>query len=232
MKFDFVDVIKEAPKGLMYFIIGVLSGAFFSIATFIINKDFIETLLDMWSSRLLFGIELVGENWYSLWFIANNLLVMIVVIAASVFILVQISRRPPKVSKRLKKFRDIEKKYPEITVAGLYIVPIGALIINGFIISMFATYVYLNYGITSFINAVMLMIPHGINEIVALVLACSLGMSYLKIMRPYIMKKNQKKAISIGKELLFSRTSLYMFVLIIILIVFSGLLEGMMSTIV
>jgi hypothetical protein len=227
--FRFADVIQEVPKSLLYYILGSVAGIAFAFLTFDVNKGALEFLLNLWSRRLLFGVELIGENWYPLWFIVNNLVVMVVVIAASVFILIQISRRPRGLSKRFRKFRNIEKRRPSITLLGLYIVPVGALIINGFLVSMFAAYVYLSYGIERLADALMLLIPHGINEIVALVLACSLGLSYLRIIKPYIMKGDQKKAIKVGKMLLKNRTTLYILVLITILVIFSGILEGILS---
>jgi uncharacterized membrane protein SpoIIM required for sporulation len=187
---------------------------------------------------MLFGLEfmssLVGEKYYTLWFILNNLVVMLVVIAASVFILTRISSRPRFLEKKFKgfknfsKFRNVERRRPKMTLFSLYMVPVGALILNGFLIALFATYVFLTYGQNSF-TALALLVPHGINEVIALILAASLGVSYLKVMSPLILRGNMKGAIAVGGRLLRTKATFYVIVIILTLIVFSGFVEGALS---
>jgi len=228
--FNVSVVLRKVPQAFLYYVIGSLAGVGFGFVLFNINKNFLEAVLNLWKKRLLFGVEFIGEGAYTFWFIINNLAVMLVVVVASVFILIQVSREPRGFKKRFKRFRRIEKRRPKITLFGLYMVPIGALLINGFLISMFATYIFLNYGLARFTEAVMLLVPHGINEIIALVLACSLGLSYLKIMKPLILKGRAKDAIKTGKLLLKTDTTFYIVVIILMLVIFSGFLEGVLGT--
>jgi uncharacterized membrane protein SpoIIM required for sporulation len=105
-------------------------------------------------------------------------------------------------------------------------IPIGALFINSFLISVLLTYVYLTEGFQKLMLIFAAIFPNGINEILALILASSLALSYLKIMKPLILKNKMKEAIKLSKQLIFSKTSLYIFIFIVILIVFAAYLEG------
>jgi uncharacterized membrane protein SpoIIM required for sporulation len=224
--FELGDVFREIPRTLLYFVIGSLAGSAFGFILFNINENILKELLKLWSRRLLFGAELIGRGSYTFWFIVNNLVVMLVVIVASVFILTQISRRPRFV--KFKRFAKMRER-PKVTLFGLYMVPIGALVINGFLIAMFASYVFLAYGYEKFADAVMLLLPHGINEVIALTLACSLGLSYLKFLKPLILKGKSKGAIETGKLLMKTKTTFYIIVIILTLVIFSGFLEGILG---
>lgn len=225
--FSLSRVLRETPKVFLYYILGSIAGLAFGYLMFAADRSSLEALLNMWSKRLLLGIELGGGDWNALWFILNNLAVMLVVIGASVFILVQISRKPLMIRK-FKRFREP----PKMTMFGLYIVPIGAMVLNGFLIAMFASYIYLAYGIESFTSAVVLMIPHGINEILALTLACSLGIASINAIKPYVMKGQSEKAIKVGKSILRSKATFYILIIIATLIVFSGMVESLLSTLI
>jgi len=244
LEFGVNAVLKEVPRAFAYFLIGAVSGAVAGEILFAFNNALFAFIIELWSRRLLFGLDFItkltgGKN-YTLWFVVNNLAVMLVVIAASVFILTRISSRNRLLEKRLekrfgsrfknlKKFRDIEKRRPRMTVNSLYMIPVGALIVNGFLIALFAMYVFLNYSAENFSRAILLLLPHGINEIAALVLASSLGLSYLKIISPMVMKGRMNEAIKVGGQLLKTKATFYILAIIFMLIVFSGFIEGTLS---
>jgi uncharacterized membrane protein SpoIIM required for sporulation len=73
-----------------------------------------------------------------------------------------------------------------------------------------------------------LTLPHGTIEIIALLLASSLVLAYLKILKPTILKGNLKQAVKIAKKLLASQVTLFFVVLIILLLFFSGIMEGVL----
>ena len=217
-------VLKQMPRAFLYLIIGSLLGITIGFVLFYTNKPIFELILVIWSRKILFGAEFFGSENYSLWFIINNLIALLLVVTATIMILTHISKTPTfYVAKR---FRKLEKHRPKITVFGLYIIPIGAVIINGFLISLFATYVLLIYEFGRFFDVMMLLLPHGIGELLALLLASSLGLAYLKILTPLILKKKWKSCIKTGEQLLKSRTTLFIVIAIIVLVIFSGLLEG------
>jgi uncharacterized membrane protein SpoIIM required for sporulation len=104
--------------------------------------------------------------------------------------------------------------------------PIGALLINSFLISFFIVYVYLSRGYDQFIQSIQILSMNGITEMLALVLAATLGLAYVKILEPLILERKWKEAIQVGKKMVFSKTSLYIFIFIAILVVFSAYAEG------
>jgi uncharacterized membrane protein SpoIIM required for sporulation len=135
----------------------------------------------------------------------------------------------PRSQIEFKRFRSFEKRRPKIILSALYIIPIGALTINGFLLSLFSTYVLLNYGKEKFLFAILLTFPHGINEILALLFATSLVLAYLQILKPIILRGNLKLAVKKIKNLIASRVTIFFTILIILLVLFSGVLEGILT---
>jgi uncharacterized membrane protein SpoIIM required for sporulation len=111
-------------------------------------------------------------------------------------------------------------------------IPIGALVINGALISLFLTYVLLSSGFGTFSTAFALMIPHGVNEFVALVLASSYGLAYIHLIEPFVLKRNWKNITRTSRQFFFSQTTYVFIVLILVLIVFGGFIEGSLSVLV
>jgi len=109
-------------------------------------------------------------------------------------------------------------------------IPSGVLFINGFVISFFSIYVLLNLGYGKFVEILLIMIPNGLTEILALMLACSLGFSYLDVLKPFIMKMMWKECVKNGKRLFNSKTTFYIMILISLLIIFSGFIEGSLES--
>ena len=173
------------------------------------------------------GIELLGEH-YTLWFILNNIVALMIIVMASVFIFMFVLKKR-RIPKSFKKFSLIERHNPRITLYSAYIIPIGALVINGFLVNLFLTHALFSYGIERAIGAVILMMPHGVNELMALFMASSLGLAYLKILSPMIKRGQIDKSIALSKVLLTSNTTLFFIGFIALLIIFSGFLEGIIS---
>lgn len=219
-------VLKHLPRAILYLLLGLFLGSFFSWLLFNFNKNFLEFVIAIWFKRILLGINLFGE-YSAFWFIFNNTFALLVVIFASWFILTHISKTPEFLIT--KRFKKLKKHRAKIILSGLYMIPLGALLINGFLISLFITYVFLNFGFDVFIRVVFLLLPHGITESFALLLASSLGLAYLKILSPYILKGRWELCSKELKKLLTSGCSLFIISLVIILIVFSGFLEGILS---
>jgi len=224
--FNFRFVLKQLPYTLLYFLIGVITGAVFGYGLFYTKKSLYEYILSLWFKRILFGVKFL-DNQYILWFILNNFVVMILIVVGSVLILMNVFRTRKFFQHR--RFQSIERHHPRMTTASLYMIPIGAVFVNGFLISFFSTFVFLNLGYSKLIDLLLLLSPHGINEILALLLASSLGLSYVKIMEPLILKKRWNEAISVGKKMIFSKTTLYVLAFIAILVVFSGFIEGALT---
>lgn len=165
-----------------------------------------------------------GEKYNTFWFILNNIIALLVVIVASLLILNHVSKTPEfAITKKLK---FLEKRRPKIMLTGLYMVPLGALLVNSFLISLFITYVFLNFGFERFFTVVLLLLPHGITEVFALILASSLGLAYLKILSDLILKGKWKFCSKTLKELIGSRVTLLIIIFVIILVIFGGLIEG------
>jgi hypothetical protein len=221
-KFKLSYVLEFIPSTLAYLFYGFIGGAIFGFSLFYIDKSLYQAILQTWFKRILFGAALLQKN-YILWFIANNLIALVFAIVGFVLLLILISRRRRFTSNRFVAF---ERHHPKITLASLYMIPIGALFINSFLISVLLTYVYLTEGFQKLMLIFAAIFPNGINEILALILASSLALSYLKIMKPLILKNKMKEAIKLSKQLIFSKTSLYIFIFIVILIVFAAYLEG------
>lgn len=221
-RFTFGFVLGFVPKALKYLIYGFISGLVFGIFLFYVNKSLYQSLLQSWSNRLLFGVQLLN-NHYTTWFILNNLVAMITAIMGILLILLLIKRRRHMKRNRFELF---EKHHPRMTLLSLYMIPIGAVFINAFFVSILLTYVYLSSGYTELLRAVLILLPNGLNEILALLFASSLGLSYLKIIEPLILKGKWERTIDVSKKLVFSKTSLYFILFIVILIVFAAYLEG------
>jgi len=216
----FGDVLKKLPLSLYYFAVGLAVGEVAGLLLYNINRAAYEYLLNLWSQRIFWGAPIFGVR---NWFILNNLIAMFLIVAATVIMMVLIFKRRKYQNRRFALF---EKHHPKITLLSLYMVPIGALIVNGFSLSFFLTYGLLKLGFQVFTTSVLLTLPHGINEILGLLFATSLGLNYLDVLSPYIVRKQRAQAMRIGKKLLYSQTTFFVFVFIVILIIFSGFIEG------
>lgn len=227
-KISISDVIKNLRITFLYFITGCLAGVLIGFLLFFVDKTLLKKIIDLFTRRITFGLQYIGS--YKVWFILNNLVVMLLMIASVIFMVTLFFRKREPI-KLFKRFRRIEEK-PKVTLFSLYIIPIGALLINGFLVSMLLIYVLMNFGFQNFKTLFLLMLPHGINEVLGLMLSSSLGLAYLKVLKPYILKKQWKDVRKIGKQLLLSRTTLIIAIWIVLLIIFSGFLEGSLATVV
>lgn len=218
-------VFNQLPRTFLYFIIGSLLGTLTGYILFYTNRELFEFVLTVWRKRIMLGVSFGAQPTF--WFILNNIIALSLVVVASILILLHISKTPTYLFT--KKFRRFEKHRPKITLFGLYIIPVGALLVNSFLLSLFAMYVLLNFSFEKFVEVAYLLVPHGINELIALLLASSLGLSYLQILSPLILSKRWKKCVEVGKSLLRSNVTLFFVAVIAILIVFSGFLEGLLG---
>jgi len=178
--------------------------------------------LQLWLTRTIFGAKFLDYH-YSTWFAINNLATIVVMVVGVLFIMFLMSKRRRFASNR---FAAYEKHHPKMTLVSLYMIPVGAVFINSFLIGFLLAFAYLNFGFSEFAIIASSLFPHGINEILALLFASSLGLAYLKIIEPLVLKNKLNEAIQIGKKLIFSRTTFYILAFIIILILFSAFLEG------
>jgi len=225
--FDLKFVLKQLPFTILYFSMGCIFGIVSGYSLFYTNKSLYEQILSLWFKRILFGLKFLN-NQYIFWFILNNFVAMVLIVTGSLLVLLTVFKRKRFVLYN-KRFENIERHHPKMTVNSLFIIPIGAVFVNGFLISLFSTYVLLNSGYAELTNLISFLLPHGMNEILALLLASSLGLSYVKIMKPLILKKRWNEAISVGKNMIFSKTTLYVLIFIAILVVFSGFIEGALT---
>jgi len=217
-------VLAQLKTAIKYFLLSIVFGIVSCFLLFKINKEILETILNLWSKRILLGIIFLGEKFSVSWFIANNIIALMLIIVGCLLILIL-----PRSKGRFKKFKDIERQRPKIILSALYIIPLGALAINGFFLSLFFTYILLNFGKEKFLLALALTFPHGTIEILALLFASSLVLAYLKILKPIILKGNLKRAVKVAKRLLASRVTLFFIAIIILLLFFSGIIEGILA---
>jgi uncharacterized membrane protein SpoIIM required for sporulation len=218
------QVFKQLPFAAACFFLSLIFGALFAFFLQNFNKEILEKILSLWSKRILLGVMILGEKFSIAWFILNNLIALLLIVVSCLLILLL-----PRSQIEFKRFRSFEKRRPKIILSALYIIPIGALTINGFLLSLFSTYVLLNYGKEKFLFAILLTFPHGINEILALLFATSLVLAYLQILKPIILRGNLKLAVKKIKNLIASRVTIFFTILIILLVLFSGVLEGILT---
>lgn len=222
-KISISDVVKYMSLSFFYFILGCSFGMFSGYLLFFFNKTLYQQIINLFVRRLTFGIQYVGN--YKIWFILNNLVVILLLIS-SILIMTNVIFRKRRTIKFFTRFENIEKHRPRMMLFSLYMIPIGVLIINGFLISLLLIYTLLNFGFQRFQIFFLLLLPNGINEILALVLSSSLVLVYLKILKPYILNKRWKEAKKVARQLLTSNTTMFMLALIVLLIIFSGFVEG------
>jgi hypothetical protein len=180
-------------------------------------------MIRFWSHRLLLGTQVLGPFWFAV----NNLMALLLLITASVLILVNVTKTPTFLLTR--RFRALRRYRSRAILIGLYLVPVGALLINGFLLTLFLTWVWLDLGWPSAQLALTLIIPHGMAELFALILAASLGLAYLEILTPLVRAERWQAAAQMGKELLTSRTTLFIGAIILTQLIFSGLIEGALA---
>jgi hypothetical protein len=190
---------------------------------FFSNKILYQKIINLFIKRTTFGVQYLGS--YKLWFILNNLVVTFLMITA-VLLIMTIVLRKRRPTKFLKRFGRIEERRPKMTLLSLYMIPVGTLLINGFLITLLLIYTLLNFGFQKFETLFLFLLPHGVNEILALLFSSSLGLAYLEVLKPYILSRQWEEAKKIGKQLLLSKTTLMVAVWIALLIIFSGFIEG------
>ena len=224
----FKSIILQMRNSLAYFVIGALLGSGISSILFIIDKNLVEIIINAWLKRVTFGLKYFGGN-YKLWFITNNLVALLMIVVALVLIICMFIRRR---NTGILFFKRYEKENPRITLYSLYMIPIGALIINGALIFFFLTYILWSQGVENFSTALALMMPHGVNEFIALILVSSYGLVYIKMIKPFVLKRDWGSIKKTSKRLFFSQTTVVFIVIILILVVFSGVVEGSLSLLV
>lgn len=221
------DVIKNLGISFFYFAIGIFAGTLVGFTLFFSDKTLYQKIIQLFVKRITFGIQYFGNS--ELWFIANNLFVILMIVASSVFLMGIILRKRRPIY--IKRFRRFEENRPQVTLFSLYMIPIGALIINGFLISLLMVYTFLNFDYQEFQIFFALLLPHGVTELLGLIFSTSIGLAYLEVLKPYILAKRFDTARKVGKKLLLSKTTLLVIIWIAILIIFSGYIEGSLVTI-
>jgi len=222
--FDFGLIIKQVRNSLAYFFIGIFFGSAISSFLFLLDENMLEKILNLWFERTTFGVKYFGD--YRIWFIANNLFALFMVII-SLVIITSIFLRKRKLHHSY--FADYENKHPIVTLYSLYMMPVGALLINGAIVSLFLTTILLRDGMEKFSTALSLITPHGLYEFLALILVASYSLSYIQIIKPLVLKKDWKGIKKASKKIFFSNTSMVFIFMIVILVVFGGIIEGSLS---
>jgi uncharacterized membrane protein SpoIIM required for sporulation len=215
-------------NSLAYFIIGSLLGSGIASFLFMLDKNLIDVILSAWFKRMTFGLKYFNGD-YKLWFITNNLVAILMIVVALLLIITMFLR---KRKFHISYFRKYERENPKITLYSLYMIPIGALIINGALVSFFLTFIFLSQGIEKFSTALVLMMPHGVNEFIALILACSYGLAYIKLIKPLVLKRDWKGIVKMNKRVFYSQTTVIFIILIIIVVAFSGFIEGSLTALV
>ena len=224
-KFDFSLIVRQMGLSFACSIIGVMLGSGFASFLFIVDKDIIKIILSAWLKRVTFGVEYFGGD-YRLWFIVNNLIAfMMIVVSIVLLVSMFIKRRKMQISY----FKNYEEKHPLVTLYSLYMIPIGALIINSALVSLFLTFIFFDQGAASFSTAFTLMMPHGAYEFIALILTSSYGLAYIKMIKQFVLKKNWRAVVKTSKQIFFSQTSVIFIIMILILVVFGGIIEGSLS---
>jgi hypothetical protein len=224
-----LDVIKNLKISFFYLVVGCFLGLIFGFFLFFVNKPIYQQIIALFIKRTTFGVEYLGS--YKLWFILNNLIVTFLIVASALLI-TTIVFSEKRMSKFFRRFERAEKSRPKMILFSLYIIPIGSLITNGFPITLLLVYTLLNFGFQEFEKIFLFLIPHGMCEILGLLFSSALVLTYLKVLKPYILTKKWEEVKKISKKLLFSKTTVIFILLITLLIVFSGLIEGSLVTLI
>jgi len=231
-KIIFRDVVAQLPFSFLYFAVSSVIGFTTGLILFAANKEWLDYLIQLWIRRTTFGLQYFNGN-YKLWFITNNLAAILMIVVGILLLAVMIMRRKYVARNSMQwKARMFEKHHPRVTLYSFYMLPVGALAINGFLISLFLSYSYLNFTTEKFLTSFLLLLPHGVSELLALFIASSLGFEFIKKMRPYIMSGEWPKAVVASKNLLHSRATIIIFIFIILLILFSGFIEGSLVSVI
>ena len=224
-KFGFYLIIEKMRDSLLYLLIGALLGSGIGSFLFAADRKIIDSILSFWFKRMMFGLEYVGND-YRLWFILNNLMAFLMIIIA-IFLIIFMFMKKKKFGNNY--FKSYEEEHPIITLYSLYMMPIGALIINGALVSLFLTFTFLDGGFVKFSTALSLMMPHGLNEFIALILASSYGLAFIQTIEKLVLKKKWKEIRKISKKIFLSQITLLFIIFIIILVFFGGIAEGTLS---
>jgi uncharacterized membrane protein SpoIIM required for sporulation len=231
-KIIFRDVFAQLPFSFLYFAVSSVVGFATGLILSLINKAWLDYLIQLWVRRTTFGLEYFNGN-YKLWFITNNLVAMLMILVGIMLLAMMIMRRRYVARSSMQwKARSFEKHHPHVTLYSFYMLPIGALAINGFLISLFLSYSYLSFPTEKFITSFLLLLPHGFSELLALFIASSLGLVFIKKMRPYILSGEWPKAVGASKNMLRSRATIIIVIFIILLIFFSGFIEGSLISVI
>ena len=231
-KIIFRDVVAQLPFSFLYFAVSSVAGFATGLVLSAANKEWLDYLIQLWIRRTTFGLEYFDGN-YKLWFIANNLVAMLMILVGIMLLAMMIMRRKYVARNSMQwKARRFERNHPRVTLFSFYMLPIGALAINGFLISLFLSYSYLSFATEKFITSFLLLLPHGVSELLALFIASSLGLVFIKKMRPYILSGEWPKAVGASKNMLRSRATIIIVIFIILLILFSGFIEGSLISVI
>jgi hypothetical protein len=188
----------------------------------VFNPVVLEILVRVWSERLLLGMRLFGVTW----FILNNVLAMFLLLTACFLILIWVTKTPEyyltKVFKRARKYRA------RLIWFGLRLIPMGALFVNSFLITLLLSWVWLKFGSGVALNIALLLLPHGLNELIALVLATSLVLAYLHVLSPFVLAERWKEAARQAKSLLVAKPTLVIALIILAQLTLSGAIEGVL----
>ena len=224
--FGFPTVLNKLPLIFLLFVLGLSSGFVFGSIVFKFDREVYQILVEVWSKRVLFGANYLGGN-YGVWFILNNLMVMALLVGVSLLFMMFVLYR--KKSFWVKKFGDREARHPKLILLSLYILVVGTVVMNGFMISLFLSGIFLQDGFQNLKLAIFILLPHGLSEVLALSLSSSLGLIYIEKLKPLILKRKFEDAVATAKLLLRMPTTKFTLALIIILVIFSGFLEGSLS---
>lgn len=220
------DVIKNFGISVFSFTAGLSFGVFFGFFLSIADKSLLQSMINFFVERTTFGEQYFGS--YKIWFIVNNLFALLLIVGSAVLMMSVFLRK--KRPTYFKKFRRFEETRPKVTLYSLYVIPIGALFINGAIVSLLLVYTLVNFGYKQFETVFILLTPHGATELLGLIFASSIVLAYLEVLKPYILNGRWDDAKKIGKRLLFSNVTLIVVFFIVLLIIFSGYIEGSFAT--
>jgi hypothetical protein len=217
VRLSFGFVLAQVPTILAWLAIGALSGI--GIASMLsFNPTYLDALVELFSRRLLLGMPLLGTSW----FVFNNLLAFLSLIAGCGLILLGVTKTPEYLITSLKGMRSYRSR---IILLGLHILPKGAAFLNAFVTGLLLTWSWFRLGV-GVVRIIALLIPHALNELVALVLITSLVLAHVKLLSTLILEERWADARQRLKELMGSSTSCALILIVLIQVLLSGLIEA------
>jgi len=214
----FVFVIQELPKAFLLFFLSFLSGFFITGCFSLINPTVMERFILLFGQLLTFKTL---KNGNSITIIINNFIALILSIIITLIILYSITSKEIKNKGRFRKILEADRRLLPLVV--LYIVPIGISVVNGFFMGVTTYFIFNKYNAHAVLTV---FLPHGTFEIIALLLASSLAFAFAKIIIPQL--KERKNIPLYISRLITSPVTIMYLLTIIGLIIFSGLMEGML----